>query len=85
MVSSGFAHVGGKGRSSEEPMVCIGSRSDPGCGDASYGDFATTPSNDDESASTLEESSVGDVDGAKYAFTACVIGEGDAGHAIEAV
>jgi len=85
VVASGFAHVGGTGKSSEEPMVCIESGGDPGCGDAARGDSAAAPANDDENASTLEGLGVGDVDEATAAPTGCVIGEVDAGHAIEAV
>ncbi|KAK4900166.1 hypothetical protein LTR49_027514 [Elasticomyces elasticus] len=66
-------------------MVCIGSGSDPGCGDAACEDSAATPANDVENASTLEGFGVRDVDEATAAPTGCVIGELDAAHAIEAV
>jgi len=85
VVISGFAHVGGTGNSSEEPMVCIESGGDPGCGNAARGDSAAAPANDDGNASTLEACGVGDVDKATVAPTGCVIGEVDARYAIEAV
>jgi len=84
-VVSDFAHVGGTSKSSDEPTVCIESGGDLGCGDAGPGDSAAASANDDEDASTLEGFVVGDVNEATAAPTGCVIGEVEAGHAIEAV
>lgn len=85
VAASDFAHVEGTGKSSGEPTVPVDSGVDPGCGDATPGESAAAPANDEQDALTLEGVGVDDVAEATVAPTGCVIGEVDAGHTIEAV